>query len=213
MKNMQDTFSIDFACLQIQYLLSKQWIYTVSMPFLQITLANIHRWNIFIIEVLSMLASPLIKIIKPPDKKPGISDRSSFLGQRSVELQHSPCWAASKACWLMWFIHKIPKNPLCLLKMCLIAVLWNHTFYRNNDLSMTCQCRQLKLNPLSTQINIYCLMTNQTPALLVQCAPWAQAAVILLQSLYFSCLPSPRAIIPDARPLGTYTFENHDGHH
>ena len=78
MKNTQDTFSIDFACLQIQYLLSKQWIYTVSMPFLQITLANIHRWNIFIIEVLSMLASPLIKIIKPPDKKPGISDRSSF---------------------------------------------------------------------------------------------------------------------------------------
>ena len=92
-----------------KYLLSKQWFYTVSGPFLQIKLANIHWWNIFIIEVLSMVASPLIKMVKPPDKKPGISDRSSFLHQRSVELQHSPCGAASKACWLMWFIHKIPK--------------------------------------------------------------------------------------------------------
>ena len=36
------------------------------------------------------------------------------------------------------------------------------------------------------QINIYCLMTNQTPAWLVQRTLWTQAAVILLQSLYFS---------------------------
>ena len=57
------------------------------------------------------------------------------------------------------------------------------------------------------QINIYCLMTNQTPALLVQRAPWMRAAVMLLQSLYF---PPPQTIIPDARPLGT--FENQDGH-
>ena len=71
-----------------------------------------------------------------------------------------------------------------------------------------CQCRQLKLNPLSTQINIYCLMTNQTPALVVQRAPSMRAAVLLLQSLYFSPPPSPRAIIRDARPLGT--FENQD---
>ena len=42
-------------------------------------------------------------------------------------------------------------------------------FYRNYDLSTTCQCRQFKLNLMSTQINIYCLITNQTPALLVQC--------------------------------------------
>ena len=209
MKNMQDTFSIDFACLQIQYLLSKQWIYTVSMPFLQIKSANIPRWNIFIIEVLSMLASPLIKMVKPPDKKPGISDRSSFLRQRSVELQHSPCRAASKACWLMWFIHKIPK----ILWVCSRCALWQYYEIVRFIETTTCQCRQLKLNPLSTQINIYCLMTNQTPALLVQCAPWARTAVILLQSLYFSHPPSPRAIIPDARPLGTYALENHDGHH
>ena len=50
----------------------------------------------------------------------------------------------------------------------------------------TCQCRQLKLNPLSTQINIHCLMTNQTPAFLIQRAARTRAAVMLLQSLYFS---------------------------
>ena len=82
-------------------------------------------------------------------------------------------------------------------------------FYRDNNLSTTCQCRQLKLNLLSTQINIYCLMTNQTPALLVECASGMRAAVMLLQSLYFSRPPPPRAIIPDACPLGT--FENQDG--
>ena len=74
---------------------------------------------------------------------------------------------------------------------------------------------QLKLNPLSTQINIYCLMTNQTPALLVQLAPWTRAAVLLLQSLYFSAPrpPAPvRAIIPDARPLSTFENQgNRDG--
>ena len=50
-------------------------------------------------------------------------------------------------------------------------------------------------------------MTNQTPALLVQRAPWTRAVLMLLQSLYFSP-PPPRAIIPEARPLGT--FENQD---
>ena len=50
------------------------------------------------------------------------------------------------------------------------------------------------------QINIYCLMTNQMPALLVQRAMWMRAAVMLLQSLCFSHLTPPRAIIPDAHP-------------
>ena len=36
-----------------------------------------------------------------------------------------------------------------------------------------------------------------------------QAALVLLQPLYFSRTPPPRAIIPDAHPLGT--FENQDG--
>ena len=46
-------------------------------------------------------------------------------------------------------------------------------------------------------------MTNQTPVLLVKRTPWTRAAVMLLQSLYFSAPPPPpttRAIIPDARP-------------
>ena len=77
---------------------------------------------------------------------------------------------------------------MCLRKMCLMV--WKRTFNGNVDLSTTCQCRQLKLNPLSTQINIYCLMTNQTPAFLVQRAPWTRAAVMLLQSLYFSWVTS-----------------------
>ena len=84
--------------------------------------------------------------------------------------------------------------------MCPLVVLLTRTFYRNDGLSTTCQCRQLKLDPLSRQLNIYCLMTNQTPALLVQRAPWSRAAVMLLQSLYFSRPLPATAIIPDARP-------------
>ena len=60
-----------------------------------------------------------------------------------------------------------------------------------------------KLNLLSTQINIYCLMTNQTPALLVQRAPWDVITVPLIPTPP----PAPN-YIPDARPLGI--FENQD---
>ena len=84
MKNMPDTFSIDFACLQIapfkavilySFLLKMRATtgntsavrrLKVSGPFLQIKSANIHRWNIFLIEALSMLASPQIKTVEPP---------------------------------------------------------------------------------------------------------------------------------------------------
>ena len=34
-----------------------------------------------------MLASPRINTVKPPDKKPGISDRSSLLRQRRLKIQ------------------------------------------------------------------------------------------------------------------------------
>ena len=164
-----------------------------------------------------MLASPQIKTIKPPDKKPGISDRLSFLCRCGVKfqfvlaetvLQHSR--AASKACWLTWFILRIPKILHVLVQdVPYGSTIMKRTFYRNDNLSTTCQCHQLKLNLLSTQINIYCLMTNRTPALLVQHALWTRAVnreLLLLQSLYFSRPPSPTAIIPDACPLGT--FEN-----
>ena len=79
----------------------------------------------------------------------------------------------------------------------------------------TCQRRvsvaNFQLILLSMQINIYCLLTNQTPALLVQCTPWTQVAVMLVQSLYFSRPPPPRAIISNTHSLST--FENQDGHH
>ena len=82
-------------------------------------------------------------------------------------LQHSPGRAASKA--RCRFICKTPK----ILRVFAQDVPYGVKAYVFGifDLSTTCQCRQVKLNPLSTQINIYCLMTNQTPALLVQRAP------------------------------------------
>ena len=47
-----------------------------------------HSWNIFLIETLSMLASPRIKTVKPPDKMPGTcSDKSSFLHRCVVKFQ------------------------------------------------------------------------------------------------------------------------------
>ena len=92
---------------------------------------------------------------------------------------------ASEACWLTWFILNTPKI-LRVFAQDAPYVLWKRTFKRNDDLSTTSQCRQLKQNPLSTQINIHRLMNNQTPALLVQRAPWTRAAVMLLQSPYFS---------------------------
>ena len=60
--------------------------------------------------------------------------------------------------------------------------------------TMTYQCQQLKLSPLSTQIIIYYLMTNQTSSVMLN-----------LQAINFSRPPPlPRAINPDARPLGTF---------
>ena len=61
---------------------------------------------------------------------------------------------------LAYVIHsQNTKNPSC------VGARWALLRFIETT---TCQCRQLKLNPLSTQINIYCLMTNQTPALLVR---------------------------------------------
>ena len=64
------------------------------------------------------------------------------------------------------FSNQNTKNPSCVCAKC---ALWYESIPFMETL--TCQCWQLKLNPLSMQINIYCLMTNQTPALLVQHAP------------------------------------------
>ena len=101
---------------------------------------------------------------KPPDKKPGISDRSSFLRRRSVKFQFvwqklcyniPPAGLFQKHVGLRDLSAKYQKSFVCLLEMYLMV--WKRAFYRNDDLSTTCQCRQLKLNRLSTQINTYCL--------------------------------------------------------
>ena len=143
-----------------------------------------------------MLVSPQIKTVKPPGKKPGISDKSSFLRRRSVNDSFGRnCYNIPLAGLLQKHVGlrdssaKYQKSFVRLLKMCLMV--WKRAFYGNFDLPTTCKCRQVKLNPLLTQINIYCLMTNQTPEFLVQRAPWTRAAVMLLQSLYFSLPPSP----------------------
>ena len=78
-------------------------------------------------------------------------------------------------------MHKYQKSFVPMNKMCLMV-----RFIK----TMTYQCRQLKLSPLSTQIIIYYLMTNQTPTFLIQRAPWTRAAVMLnLQYLTFSHPP------------------------
>ena len=121
MKNMPDTFSIDIV---YKYLLSKRF-YTVSGPFLpppKKESVNIHRGNIFLLEVLSMLASTQIKTVKPPYKKPSISDRSSFLRRRSVKFQFvwknwvtTFPWPGYFKGMLAYVIHpQNTKNPSCV---------------------------------------------------------------------------------------------------
>ena len=151
-------------------------------------------WNIFLIQGLNMLASPQIQKVKPADKKPGISDKSPFMRRRSVKFQFVWQNCVTTLPWPGCF-----KSMLACLFMCLALYCESVRFID----TATCQCRQLKLNLLSTEINFYCLMTNQTPALLVQRAPWTRAAVMLLQSLYFSHPSPPRAIMPDTRLLST----------
>ena len=134
-----------------KYLLSKQWFWTVSGISLQIKSENTHRSNIFLIEALSMLTSPQIKTVKPHDKKPGISDRSSFcvgialnfnsFGRNCVTTFPWP--GCFKSMFFTWFIHKIPK----ILRVFAQDVHYG-AFYRKDDLSMACQCPQLKLNPV-----------------------------------------------------------------
>ena len=118
-----------------EYLLSKQWFYTF-WAFLQIKSPNkhMHNWNIFLIEALSMLASPWIKTVKPPDKKPGTcSDRSSFLHRHTVKFQfvwQKLCYHISLAGLLQMHVGlldssaKYQKFFVCLRKTSLMVVLW-----------------------------------------------------------------------------------------
>ena len=74
-------------------------------------------------------------------------------------------------------------------------VLWSVRFIETTP----SLCQQLKLNPLSMQISIYCVITNQMPH-----SPLTWAVVMLGHSLYFSCLPPPTTLNPNACLLGTY---------
>ena len=75
MKKMPDTFSIYFACLQISPFETVISVYSFwAIPSCKIRkLAQVKHF-----PNRSMLASQQIKTVKPPDKKPGISDRLSF---------------------------------------------------------------------------------------------------------------------------------------
>ena len=83
-----------------------------------------HKTNIFlVIEALSMLVSPQIKTVKPPDKKPGISDRSSFLRRRSFNISVRLAeWPGCFKSMLAFVIHpQNTKNSSCVGARC---ALW-----------------------------------------------------------------------------------------
>ena len=108
-----------------------------------------HNWNIFLIEVLSMLTSPQFKTVKPPDKKPGsCSDGSSFLHRRTVKFQfvwQKLCYNIPLAGLLQKHVGlldssaKYQKSSICLHKMCLLVVLSKRMEMTINviDLSMS----------------------------------------------------------------------------
>ena len=173
MKNMPHTFSINFTCLQIT-LFETGILY--SFWAIPPNKTDMHRWNIFLIAVVSMPSSPQIKMVKPPKKRQAFLTGCLFCVGVALNFQfvwQKLCYNIPLARLLQKYVGlcdssaKYQKSFVCLCKMCFMVVLWKRMFYRDNNLTTTCQCRQLKLNLLSTQINIYCLMTNQTPALLV----------------------------------------------
>ena len=91
-----------------------------------------YRCNILLIKGLSMLASPQIKTVKPPEKKPGVSDRSSPLRRRSVKIQflwQKLCYSIPLAGLLQKHIGlrdssaKCQKSFVCLRRICLMDSL------------------------------------------------------------------------------------------
>ena len=131
MKNMPDTFSIDFACLQISP------FETVTLysfwAFLQIKALNKHAQLKYFPNRSTKHASPRIKTVKPHDKKPGTcSDRSSFLLRCVVKFQfvwQKLCYNISLAGLLQKHVGvldssaKCQKSFVCSRKMCLMVVL------------------------------------------------------------------------------------------
>ena len=102
-----------------------------------------HKRNIFLIEALSMLVSPQIKTVKPPDKKPCISDGSSFLRRRSVNDSFGRnCvttfpWPGCFKSMLTYVNHpQNTKNPSCV---CSRSALW----YESVRFIETSTCQRL----------------------------------------------------------------------
>ena len=107
MKNMPDTFSINFACLQIS-----SFEKVILYSFWDIPSGKIGKHaqvKHFPIQVLSMLAHHRLKRLNLPIKCQafltgrhfcvGIALNFNSFGRTA--LPHSPDRAASKACWLM----------------------------------------------------------------------------------------------------------------
>ena len=128
-----------------KYLPSKQWFYTVSGPLLQKKKsANIQKWHIFLIEVLSMLTSPQVKTVKPPYKKPaflkghlfciGGALKFNLFGKNWVT---TFSWSGCFKGMLDYVIHpKNTKNPLCVCARC---ALWYYYESIRFIETMTCQ--------------------------------------------------------------------------
>ena len=122
---MPDTFSIDFACLQISSF-EKVILYSFwDIP--PVKIGKHAQVKHFPNPSAKRARLPQIKTVKLPDKKPGISDRSSFLRRRSVKflvrlaesvLQNSPGRAASKATWLHYSSSGYTKNCSCVCARC-----------------------------------------------------------------------------------------------
>ena len=162
---MPDTFSIDFACLQISSF-EKVILYSFwDIP--PVKIGKHAQVKHFPNPSAKRARLPQIKTVKLPDKKPGISDRSSFLRRRSVKFQFV---------WPNCVQYNIPlagllqkhvgiRDSSATYQKCFVCLALYYESVRFIE-TTTCQCRQLKLNLSSTQINFYCLMANQTPALL-----------------------------------------------
>ena len=100
------------------------------------------------------------------------ASKLSYLGEWKTSLARTREWAAKTRGALTRAFFVCPNRRSC-------RRLWKRRLV--NDLSVSAT----KIKLFSTQINFYFLMTNQTPALLVQRARWTRAAVMSLQCLYF----------------------------
>ena len=100
-----------------------------NISFCTVSRTNMSRWNIFLIEALSMLTSPQIKMVKLLNKKPGISDRLSFCVGIALNFNWFERngvttfpWPGCFKSMLAYMIHaQNTKNPSCLWPRC---ALW-----------------------------------------------------------------------------------------